>query len=161
MTDEEIMGAMLQILYERRYDSFVHLTTAFDALGLEQKVLRHNLSRLHQKGLIDWQDKEVRGLGMGNITDYGIDVATKKSQPPMPMVFQTINISNSSGVIVGNNNTQNNSEIETLIATLNDPNSTAGQKAEAKRRLQRIAESPLTGAVAAAVVGALARAAGT
>jgi hypothetical protein len=159
MSDEEIMGAILEVLYQRRYDSFLHLTTAFDALGLPQNVLRHNLSRLHQKSLIVWEDKEVRGLGMGNITDYGIEVVSKKARPPMPMVFQHITINNSSGVVIGDGNTQTNVEIEKLVATLNDPKATEGQKAEAKGRLQKIAESPLTNTIAGTVAGALARAA--
>jgi hypothetical protein len=159
MSDEEVMGAILEVLYQRRYDSLVHLTRAFDALDLPQNVLRHNLNRLLQKGLITWDDREVRGLGMGSITDYGIEVVTKKAQPPIPMAFQHITINNSPGAVVGNNNTQTSVEVGNLIATLDDPTATDGQKTEAKGRLQRIAESPLTGTIAAAVVGALAKAA--
>jgi hypothetical protein len=156
MLDEEIMGAILQILHQRRYEGFVHFTRAFDALRLPQNILRHNLSRLYQKSLIAWEDKEVGGLGVGNITDYGIEVVTKKTQPPIPMVFQHFTITNSSGVVIGDNNTQTNVEVGNLIATLNDPKSTTDQKAEAKSLLQKIAESPLTNTVVAALAkGAL------
>src|SRR4051812_40302381 len=112
MTDQEVAGSILQILHERRHENGVHLTTAFDALGVPMNVLRYNLTRLRERNLIEWQDMEVRGLGRGRITDYGGEVVTAETRPPIPMVFHNININNSSGIIVGNNNTQTNVDIE-------------------------------------------------
>lgn len=143
-SDEEIMGGILQTLHERRYNDLVNFNEAFVALGAAPNVLRSNLSRLEQKGLIKWLNNEVRGFGLGNITDYGIEVVEKKRQPPIPMVFQQITIHGSSNFVIGQGNTQSVSiDVGKLIAAIDHSNATDGERAAAKSLLQKIAENPL------------------
>jgi hypothetical protein len=146
MTDEEVMGQILKTLHEKHHQDLVPLTAALSVLGVPQNVLRSNLSRMRQRGLIDWLDQEIGGLGMGHITDYGINVAENKVPPPMPMVIHYTNVTQSSHVQVGQGNVQGvtiDLDVGKLVAAIDNSKATLDEKAEAKSLLKRIVENPL------------------
>jgi hypothetical protein len=133
MNDEEIMGSILTLLCDKRYDSLVHLTTALAVLGVPQNMLRSNLNRMKERGLIEWLDQEVKGLGMGRITDYGIKVAKNEVEPPIPMkihygdIYVTQVNSPASQIAVGDRNIQSIQQQSTsLIKTIEDVLSSDG-----------------------------------
>jgi hypothetical protein len=146
MTDEEVMGTILRTLHGKRYQDVVPLTATLGVLDIPQNVLRSNLRRMQQKGLIEWLDQEIWGLGLGSITDYGIDVAENKVQPPMPIVIHHTTITDSSHVQIGQGNVQGISvslDIGKLVTAIDSSNASLNEKAEAKSLLKRIAENPL------------------
>jgi DNA-binding IscR family transcriptional regulator len=149
MDDKELMGGVLQVLNEKRHNDLTNFNQAFADLGAPANVLRHILSRLEQKGLIDWRNNEVGGLGLGKITDYGIDVVNKETEPPIPMTFTNIHVHGSTNVIIGpGGNIQTNTfEIGKVIAAIDHSSATENEKAAAKGLLQNLSENPLLNSI--------------
>jgi hypothetical protein len=145
MDDKELMGSILQVLNEKRHNDLTNFNQAFLEFGAPPNVVRHVLSRLEQKGLIQWHNNEVGGLGLGKITDYGIDVANKEEEPPIPMTFTNIHVHGVTNMIVGPSGTinANSFEVGKIIAAIDHSNATENEKAAAKGLMQKVFENPL------------------
>ena len=96
---------------------------------------------------------------MGKINAFGIDVVEREATPDIKVEFvqnQTINITGSSNVVVGDNNaqavTQTFRDLVSIIETANAP---PDQKAEVKGLLRKLLEHPLLVAVAGGAIGLL------
>jgi hypothetical protein len=146
MNDQEVMGSILRVMHEKRHNDLVPLTMTLGALGVPQNMLRSGLRRMQEKGLIEWLDREVGGLGMGRITNHGIDVAEDRVPPPMPMIIQHVNVRDSSHVQIGQGHTQGISvhlDIGKLVAAIDGSQASADEKAEAKSLLKKVFDNPL------------------
>jgi hypothetical protein len=156
MDDKELMGGVLQVLNEKRHHDLTNFNEAFTELGAPANVLRHILSRLEQKGLILWHNNEVRGLGLGKITDYGIEVVNKEQEPPIPMTFSNVHIHDVKNLIVGPGGTiqANSFEIGKIIAAIDHSSATENEKAAAKSLLQKLSENPLLNSILGKLMGA-------
>jgi hypothetical protein len=155
MDDKELMGGVLQVLNEKRHNDFTNFNEAFVELGAPANVLRHILGRLEQKGLIEWRNNEVRGLGLGKITDYGIEVVNNEQEPPIPMTFSNIHIQGVTNLIVGPGGTiqANSFEIGKIIAAIDHSSVTENEKAAAKGLLQKLFENPLLNSIFGKLMG--------
>jgi hypothetical protein len=149
MDDKELMGGVLQVLNEKRHYDLTNFNEAFTGLGAPPNVLRHILGRLAEKGLIDWRNNEFRGLGLGKITDYGIEVVNKEQEPPIPMTFTNIHVHDVTNVIIGpGGSIQTNSfAIGKIIAAIDHSSATENEKAAAKGLLQKLSENPLLNSI--------------
>ena len=85
--------------------------------------------------------------GVGNIPDYHAIQVRKKGEPPPPPkagVINTFNISNSHGIQIGDHNTLNIvNALEQTLRAIDNGNSTAEAKAEAKGLLRRFLQHPI------------------
>lgn len=157
-SDEENMGRILQVLHDSRHDDLVNFNEVFLPLQIPKNILRSNLSRLEQKGLIDWKSNEVGGFGLGKIRDYGIEVVEKKRQPPIPIIFHQVHIHGSTNVVIGQGNTQNITfEMNSLIAAIDKSDATPAEKTAAKSLVEKITENPLLNTIVGGIIkGAMA-----
>jgi len=111
MKDNELRGVILQEYYERRR-SPVNMLKEEDFLPpIKKDDILHISEQLAQHGLIDWKPlKNGPRLvdGSGKITASGIDVIENEglNSPIQIFIPQNINISNSTGIQIGNNNSQ-------------------------------------------------------
>jgi hypothetical protein len=156
MDDKELMGGVLQVLNEKRHNDFTNFNEAFTELGAPPNVLRHILDRLEQKGLVERRNNEVRGLGLGKITDYGIEVVNREREPPIPMTFTNIHVHDAVNVIIGPGGTiqANSFEIGKIFAAIDHSSATKNEKAAAKGLLQKLAENPLLNSIFGKLMGA-------
>ena len=97
--------------------------------------------------------------GLGKINAFGIDVVEREATPDIKVEFvknQTINITGSTNVVVGNNNAQTVTETaRDLISIIESADATTEQKSEAKGLLRKFLEHPLLAAVAGGAIGLL------
>jgi len=147
MQDDEIIGGALKLMHDDRYNSMTDFGKIFASLGVtDENVIRGIQSRMKQKGLIDVKAQPVGNPGgYGAITDYGIEVFEGKVPKPMPMIFNSVTISGSSNVQLGQGNTQNVSSIDVgkLNAAIDGATATMEEKAEAKSLLAKLVSNPL------------------
>ena len=90
---------------------------------------------------------------------FGIDVVEHGVTPDIKVEFvhnQTVNITGSSNVVVGDNNSQTVTQtVRDLVAVIESSTAPQEQKAEAKSLLRRFLEHPLLAAVSGGAVGLL------
>ncbi len=127
----------------------------------EQDVLQV-CDQLAQHGMLEWRVLKGHGViqtRMGKINAFGIDVVEREATPDIKVEFvtnQTINISGSTNVVVGDHNTQTVTKtVHDLIAVIESANAPPEQKAEAKGLLRKFLEHPLLAAVAGGAVALL------
>ena len=160
MKDTQLRGLLLQVFYERRREKRF-LPKAID-LGVdisEQDILQV-CEQLFQHGMLEWISTMRHGQivhGLGKINATGIDVIEMEISPTTLKVefvkHQTVNISGSNQVVVGDNNSQVvTQQIQGLISLINSANATNEQKLEAKGLLRRFLEHPLVSTIAGAAV---------
>jgi hypothetical protein len=162
MKDTQLRGIILQRYYDCRRQSW-YLPTPSD-LGVqvdEQEILRI-CDQLSQHGLLEWKSLKASGeivAGMGKITAQGVSVVEGEVSTGIRVELvqnHTVNISGSSNVVVGNNNSQTiNSSVIDLVNLINSMNATGEQKAEAKGLLRKFLEHPLLASIAGGAVGLL------
>ncbi|WP_312538133.1 RIP homotypic interaction motif-containing protein [Achromobacter mucicolens] len=94
--------------------------------------------------------------GFGGIAQHWQLVIEKTTAlPPIASHAPTVNIHNSTGIQVGNGNLMNfQTAINEMIKRIDDSDSSASEKAEAKSRLQAFLSHPLVGSIVGGIVGA-------
>jgi hypothetical protein len=162
MKDTDIRGLLLQRYYERRREGMISLESEADFAGrITQEELLHVSSQLGEHGLIEWRAVEsmvaILG-GAGKITAHGIDVVEGGRQSPIAIHFtdQSVRISGSVGVAVGNSNQQTISlQLQELIEAIDKGVGSEADKREAKSRLQAFLAHPLVSALVGAAAAIL------
>ncbi len=118
-------------------------------------------SLLGQHNLIEWIPAHSMGVlfaGFGRINAFGIDVVEGVATPDIKVEFvqNNVTITGSSGVIVGDHNSQSIVHHVTELAKAIDASpATAEQKAEAKSLLRKFFEHPAVNTAAGAALAAL------
>ena len=159
MKDTELRGIVLMKYYEKRRGSmFMPEPASFDIEISLEDILAIS-DQLGEHGLINWKSIIALGgvqHGMGKISALGIDVAEGEATPDIKIEFvqnKSINISDSSNVIVGDHNKQNISHhIKEIIHAIDTSHASPEDKAEAKSLLRKFVEHPLVTTVAGAVI---------
>lgn len=156
MTDNELRGRLLQDLYERRREDWVQI--GLNQMNDPDAQERIRIARqLDEHGLITLKILNRHLGGMAKITAKGIDVLEGVAKSPISISIgsnQTYNISNSSNVQVGNNNSQTiNNGLQALIKSIEESAGTQEQKEQAKSLLKKVLEHPLVSAVVGGAVG--------
>jgi hypothetical protein len=145
MKDAELRGLLLQAFYDRRQTRGILRPSAgwIDSKTCDDEVVRIS-EQLGDHGLLDWHP-DYEG-GAGSISAYGVDVVEGQRSPDIAvqLVNYTTNISNSSNVIVGDNNTQTvMNAIEEILRAIESSSADAASKAKSKTFLAQLASSPV------------------
>tara|TARA_R110001583_G_C5601209_1_gene404528 strand:+ start:78 stop:650 length:573 start_codon:yes stop_codon:yes gene_type:complete len=154
MKDNELRGVILQKYYERRRSPLsMFKENDFDPQISKEDIL-HISEQLSQHHLIDWKPiKNGARLvdGGGKITADGIDVIENKGKNSSIQIHipQSININNSNGVQIGNDNTQtltilsqdNLQLFKKIESTVNNELSTSAEKEEILSKLKALESS--------------------
>jgi hypothetical protein len=158
MKDTDLRGIILQKFYdERRTDGFIPKSSDFNPELDNADILRIS-EQLKDHRLLDVKIARYLGGGglvIGRISAHGVDVVEGEVNPEIKVHFvqNTVNISGSSNVVVGDHNQQNvTHHIEGLIKAIDSSNATPADKAEAKSRLQTFLEHPLVSAIAGGAI---------
>lgn len=160
MKDVEIRGILLNKLYEMRGDQlFRPRANHFHGLFTDDEIARV-CKQLKDYDLIKAtitdpiHDKPQ--VLHAEITARGVDVVESGISPDLRidlMSNQTVNISGSSHVIVGNNNQITiQHSVQELNRVIESSNATPEQKAEAKGLLKKFLEHPLLASIAGAAI---------
>lgn len=154
MNDTELRGLILQAFYDRRQVDRPQSPTEDWIDGKASNAELYRICKqLGDRDIIRWHPS-VGGSGAGIITANGVDVVEGNRSPDIPIQLvqhYTTSVSNSTHVIVGNDNTQTvvNAFEEILRAIETSPGDDAS-KAQSKSLLSQLASSP----VIAQIVGA-------
>ncbi len=163
MKDTELRGIVLQCYYDKRREvMFTPKEEDFQVQIMLEDIYAIS-EQLGEHGLITWKAlKSNDGVecGLGRITAHGIDVLEGGATPGIKVEFvqnKSINITDSSNVIVGDHNKQNISHhISEIARAIDASQATAEQKAEAKSLLRKFVEHPMVTAVAGSAISLLA-----
>jgi hypothetical protein len=160
MKDSEIRGLILSYYYARRRESW-SLPKPEDLSGdLTEQDILHVANQLAEHHLLEWRKQGSHGninAGIGKINAFGIDVVEGGAKTELKVEFvhnKTINISGSTNVVVGDNNTVTQS-VRDLLTAIESSSGTQEQKVEAKGLLRQLLEHPLVAAVAGGAVALL------
>ena len=168
MKDSELRGLVLQRLYDLRRSGKLFLTTSNPALDPSlpfQETLRI-CEQLGQHGLVEvdlhrnmsTRDGEFDS-GIVKITAQGADVVEGNSRSDIKIEFMqtnNINVSNSSGIVIGDGNSQTiSTQLEVLVRAIERSGASDQEKIQAKTLLRKLVESPAVGAVLGAAAQVL------
>lgn len=164
MTDIQLRGIVLQHLYERRSDHNYEPKSNLFTPPIGENDLIRICDQLQQHKLVDANIIAMMGghraMVMCRISARGVDVVETGSSPDLRidlMSSQTINITGSSNVIVGNHNQQTvHNSVQELIRVIESSSASSQQKEQAKGLLKQFLEHPLLASVAGAAIGLLA-----
>lgn len=167
MKDTQLRGVVLAKFYEKTRRGGMYSPKDED---FSPPIPRDDLLAIaHQLGehhLLDWQSQiskqradsgRVIG-GIGRINTFGIDVVEGEAVPSIKVEFvqNNVTITGSSGVIVGDHNTQNITHHITELAKAIDASQASPEhKEEAKGLLRKLVEHPLVTSIAGGVAGSL------
>lgn len=162
MKDTQLRGLLLEVFYRRRReDLFVPTAEEIGVEVGEQDILQV-CDQLAQYRMIEWKSLRMSGNiheGMGKISAFGINVIEGSADPDINVEFvqnQTVNITGSTNVVVGNNNSQVVTQtVRDLISIIESSDAPHEQKTEAKSLLRRFLEHPLLAAVAGGAISLL------
>lgn len=160
MKDSEIRGLILQYYYDRRREGWSLPKPDDLGRGLTEQDILHVADQLAEHNLLEWRRQGSHGeirVGMGKINAFGIDVVEGDAQTELKVEFvhnKTINISGSTNVVVGDNNTAMQS-VQDLVKVIESSTGTPEAKEEAKHLLRRFLEHPLVAALAGGAIGLL------
>lgn len=161
MTDTQLRGLVLQVFYARRREPwFLPTQNDIGATVSDQDILQV-CDQLAQHGMLEWRVLKGHGTiraGMGKINAFGIDVVEGEALPDIKVEFvqHTVNITGSTNVVVGNNNSQTvEHNIRELLAVVDSANASPEEKSAAKKLLHKFLEHPLVAAVAGGAIGLL------
>lgn len=158
MNDNELRGKLLKELYENRREPWTQIGLDHFNDSAAQETVRI-AEQLSQHSLIEFKMLNRHLGGQARITAFGVDVIEGTARSPIAISIgdsQTINISNSSYVQVGDNNSQTiNSGVHALIKTINESTASQAEKDEAKSLLKKLLEHPLVSAVVGGAIGLL------
>ncbi len=160
MKDTQLRGLVLQRYYEnRRGGMYLPQPSDFEVPITEDDILAIS-DQLGQHGLIEWKSLKSYGAvndGIGKISAFGIDVVEGEATSDIKVEFvqnNTVNVSGSTNVIVGDNNRQRVTQsVEELVQLIDNANATQEQKQEAMGLLRRFLVHPLVVAIAGGAVG--------
>jgi hypothetical protein len=168
MKDSEIRGVVLQRLYDQRRSGKLHLTVDNPALdsSLSLNETLRICEQLEQHGLVD--AKLHRNLssragefdyGIVQITAHGVDVV--EGTPPSDIKIEfmqtnNVSITGSTGVIVGDHNSQNvSAHFEAIARQIESADVSEDQKSEAKSQLRKFLENPAVNTIFGIAASAL------
>lgn len=162
MKDTELRGLLLEVFYRRRREGWLFPTPEELGVQMTEEDVLHVCSQLGEHGLIDWTSTGTfcsPDAGMGRISAFGVDVVEGEAKPDIKVEFvnhQTVNISGSSHVVVGDNNSQTVvNTVQDLVALIEAARGSPEQKAEAKSLLRKFLEHPLLASIAGGAIGLL------
>ena len=152
MKDNEIRGLLLGRYYERRREQYIDLAPSEFHDAITKTDILCVSQQLYEHGLIEWtvtRDKDGKILaGKGHITASGVDIVENEGVgAPIKITFDQsthYSIQSSSGVQIGNANTQGDSiNLNQVIDAINNASAPAKDKQEAKSRLLAFLKHPL------------------
>jgi hypothetical protein len=162
MTEEQKRRAMLAYFAQNANDPEVSLANDQAIEGVSPEEHERLFEFLKQVGCVSGKVNKFLGGGcliIGSITSRGIEVHASQLQfEDRQVAMQTFNISHSTNVAAGNNNTiQQTIEqgIQALVTHIEKSGGTPEQKSEAMRRLCEFLGHPLVASVTGAAVGLL------
>ena len=162
MKDTQLRGLLLQVFYNRRRENWFVPTTEDLGLQVTELDILKVCRQLGQHNLVEWKSLSSYdniNAGMGQITAFGIDVVEGEATPDIKVEFvqnQTVNITSSSNVMVGSNNSQTMTHtVLDLVKIIDATDASTLEKAEAKSLLRKFLEHPLLAAVAGSALGLL------
>ena len=155
--DNELRGIILQQFYNRRQNqNFETPSSEWLDEEISNKEIFRICKQLGDVGLIKWNHL-VGGIGRGIITSSGVDVVEGSRSPEIAVQLvqnYTTNVSNSSNVIVGDNNSiAIENAFDEILKAIESSSKDEASKANSKSLLAQLASSP----VFAQFVGQLAR----
>lgn len=163
MKDVELRGMVLTKLYEKRSEpnyipepiDFTPEISDSEICRIARQLHDHKLVKANVITFLGGESK----LAAIALSARGADVVETGRSPDITIDFmnhQTVNISGSSNVIVGNNNQQTiTHSVQELAKVIDASAGTPEQKAEAKGRLRAFLEHPLLAVVASVAIAAL------
>lgn len=163
MKDVELRGLVLTKLYEKRSARGYVPKSADFTPRIDDSEICRIARQLHEHQLVKANiaesfDGDTQLIAIG-ITARGADVVESERSPDISIEFmnhQTVNISGSSNVVVGNNNQQTiTHSVQELVKVIEASAGTPKEKEEAKGRLRAFLEHPLLAAVAGGAISAL------
>jgi hypothetical protein len=155
MRDNVLRGLFLQKLYEHRRETqdmsyglspadFSFPITQQELVRIGLQLQEHNLAQSCNDACLAWR-----------LTARGVDIVEREGVGA-PIEIKIINVSNSSHVVVGNNNTQNiDNSIQVILSAIDKAPASAEQKTEAKNLLQQFLKHPLVTSIAGGATQAL------
>ena len=161
MKDTQLRGLVLQVFYDRRRESWFLPKQSDIGVSISEQDILQICDQLAQHGMLEWRVIKGHGTikhGMGKINAFGIDVVEREATPDIKVEFvqQTVNITGSTNVVVGNNSSQTiSNSIRDLMAVVEAAEASPEQKQEAKGLLQTFLKHPLVVAVAGGAIGLL------
>ena len=97
--------------------------------------------------------------GLGKISAFGIDVVEESASPDIKVTFvqnQSVNISGSTNVVVGDHNKQTMVQaLRDISAAIDASSGSPEQKAEARSLLRQALEHPLLAAIVGGALSAI------
>jgi len=161
MKDSEVRGIVLERFYDARHKvEWLSLDALSTHVTVQWTQLANICEQLGQHGLITWKAlKELHGTatGMGRITAHGVDVVEETARAPITITLhhdQSIKVSGSTNVQIGNSNTQNvQNQLGELVDIIDKMNAAPREKQEAKSLIEKITSNPLVVAAWGTVLG--------
>ncbi len=161
MKDSEIRGLVLRAFYERRHEGFRPWSSSDFPERVGNNCFRI-AQQLWQQNLLDWRGIENGNgaivAGAGEINANGVDVIEGNTEPPIAITFDysnTVNVSGSTNVQIGNNNTNSAPfSIENFSLVIDQSNFSPSEKAEAKSLWNKVCENKLLNTAVESVLGA-------
>lgn len=161
MKDNEMRGLLLRKYYERRREQYIDLQPTDFTGALTKEDILYVSQQLYEHGLIEWTTSRggAGGImeGRGHITASGVDVVENEGVgAPIKITFDQsthYSVQSSSGVQIGNANTQGDSlNLNQLIDAIDNSNAPAREKQEAKSRLAAFLKHPLVTTIAGKLI---------
>ena len=87
MRDSELLGVILEALYNQHRKDLVNLDQELGGLPVPHGSTESILRQLVKKGLVERPIQSLNGLGNARITAYGIDVVEGTTSPPVSIVL--------------------------------------------------------------------------
>jgi hypothetical protein len=160
MKDGELRGIVLERFYAARHQvEWFSFSALMTHVTIERTVLGNICAQLGEHGLIDWRARTSSGTateGMGKITARGIDVVEGTAIAPITVILhdQSISVSGSSNVQIGNANRQTfKTEMSFLASAVDQMDASEHERKEAKGIIERITTNPLVVAALSQLLG--------
>jgi len=166
MKDTELRWVVLDYFYNNRQSLLRKVQPKPN--DFDPQIAPNDLYRiceqLSERGLLDWKsDRNMRGYigGLGMITAAGVDaIETEGQSSPILLTIpmtQNINIHDSQGIQIGNQNIQYLvGSLQAVLAQIDASSSSPEEKKEAKGRLARFLEHPLVTSIVGGAAASLA-----
>ncbi len=158
MADAELREQLLTRLYNQRSEDWAQI--GIHARGSpEQKEEIRIAKQLEEYGLIEFKVFNRLIGGPARITAKGVDVIEGTTRSPIAMNIdrrQTVNISGSTNIQIGDRNIQEiRNSIVWLVNSIEKSEASFEQKEGAKGLLQRFLEHPLVTSIVGAAIGSV------
>ena len=162
MKDTKLRGLLLDVFYKRRREHWFIPTAEELGVKVTEEDILQVCDQLAQHGMLEWKSLKSHGninAGMGKISAFGIDVVEREALPDIKIEFvhnQTVNITGSTNVVVGDNNIQTVTQtVRDLVAIIESSSAPPEQKTGAKSLLRTFLEHPLLASLAGGAIGLL------